>query len=373
MRFLHLADLHLGRVLNNYALLEDQRYTLNALVGTVQSQRIDAVLIAGDVYQKSSPPSEAMTLFSDFLVKLNELGVKVFVISGNHDSAERISYLAPFMARDGVHIAGTFSGRLQTVTLTDAYGPIHIHMLPFIRPVNVRQYTDKKISDYTEAVRAVMEDSPIDRTERNILIAHQYVTGAVLSDSEERVVGGLDNVDQSVFEGFDYVALGHLHTPQRVGSDTVRYSGSLLKNSFSEVDHKKTAACLDVREKGELDISLIPIPVNRDMREVKMTLAEVLAQPYSEDLMRVILTDEEVPPDARVTVTTVFPNLLSFGVCNSKTTEETSVDAGTNGTKKTVEELFSDFYAMQNNGVLPTEAHLEVLRGILEDLEDDEK
>lgn len=371
MRFLHLADLHLGRVLNNYNMLEDQRYTLNALVKTVSEQKIDAVLIAGDVYQKASPPAEAMTLFSDFLCKLHELNVKVFIISGNHDSAERVSYLAPFMARDGIFVTDTFSGKLQTVTLTDGYGPVHIHMLPFIRPVSVRPFTEKKINDYTDAVRAVIEASEMDRSERNILIAHQYVTGAVLSDSEERVVGGLDNVDGSVFEGFDYVALGHLHTPQRVGRDTVRYSGSLLKNSFSEVGHVKKAVCIEMREKGETELSFIPVPVAREMREIKMPLSEVLAQPYSEDLMRVILTDEDVPPDARVTVTTVFPYLLSFGVCNSKTTEETGVDAGEILRTNTVEELFSDFYAMQNNGVRPGEEHLKVLRSILEDLEEE--
>ena len=370
---MHLADLHLGRVLNNYNLLEDQRYTLNALVDTVREQKIDTVLIAGDVYQKSSPPAEAMTLFSDFLYKLNTAGVKVCVISGNHDSAERVSYLAPFMARDGIYVTDTFTGKLQTVTLSDAFGPIRIHMLPFIRPANVRPYTDRKIADYTDAVRAVIDASGIDTSERNILIAHQFVTGAVLSDSEERVVGGLDNVDGSVFEDFDYVALGHLHTPQKVGRDTVRYSGSLLKNSFSEVNHKKTAVCIDMQEKGNISYSLVPVPVIRDMREVRMTLNEVLAQPYSEDLVRVVLTDEEVPPDARVTVTTVFPNLLSFGICNSKTTEETSVDAGEIQQGKTVEELFSDFYAMQKNGVKPTQAHLEVLRSILDGLEDREK
>lgn len=373
MRFLHLADMHLGRVLNNFNLLEDQRYTLNALADTVREQKIDAVLIAGDVYQKSSPSGEAMTLFSDFLLKLNKLGVKVFVISGNHDSAERIAYLAPFMARDGIYITEAFSGKPQTITLEDEYGPIRIHMLPFIRPISMRQFTDRKIVDYTDAVRAALNASPIDPAERNILIAHQYVTGAVLSDSEERVVGGLDNVDGSVFEHYDYVALGHLHTPQRVGRDTVRYAGSLLKNSFSEVNHKKTAVCIDMREKGNITLSYIPISVCRDMREVRMPLAEVLAQPYSEDLMRVILTDEDVPPDARVTVTTVFPYMLSFGISNSKTTEETSVDAGEDMQKKTVEELFSDFYAMQNNGIRPTEEHLTVLRSILEGLEDEQK
>lgn len=373
MRFLHLADLHLGRVLNNYDMLEDQRYTLEALVKMTADQKIDCVLIAGDVYQKASPPADAMSLFSGFLCRLRDLGVKVFVISGNHDSAERVSYLAPFMARDGIYVSDTFAGKLQTVTLTDEYGPVRIHMLPFIRPAGVRAFTDKKITDYTDAVRAVIEASPVDHSERNILIGHQYVTGAVLSDSEERVVGGLDNVDGSVFEGFDYVALGHLHTPQRVGRDTVRYAGSLLKNSFSEVGHRKTAVCIDMKEKGKTELSFLPIPVAREMREIRMTLREVLEQPYSEDLMRVILTDEDVPPDARVTVTTVFPNLLSFGVCNSKTTEETGVDAGEFIRKNTVEELFSDFYAMQNNGVRPGEDHLRVLRGILEDLEEKER
>lgn len=371
MRFLHIADLHLGRVLNNFNLLEDQRYTLRGLIETVKEQKIDAVLIAGDVYQKSSPPAEAMTLFSDFLCELRDLDVKVFVISGNHDSAERVSYLAPFMARDGVFVSDTFAGKLQTFTLEDEFGPVRIHLLPFIRPVNERPFTSKKLEDYTDAVRAVIEASSVDPKERNVLIAHQYVTGAVLSDTEERVVGGLDNVDGSVFDAFDYVALGHLHTPQRVGRDTVRYAGSLLKYSFSEVGHKKTAVVIDAGPKGEIKLSLVPIPAVREMREIKMTLEEVLRQPYSEDLMRVILTDEDVPPDARVTVTTVFPNLLSFGVCNSKTTEETNVDAGEFVQRNTVEELFSDFYAMQNNGVRPDEEHLKVLRGILEKLEDE--
>ena len=373
MRFLHLADLHLGRVLNNYNLLEDQRYTLQALTDTVRTEKVDAVLIAGDIYQKASPQAEAMTLFSDFLLRLNEMGVKVFAISGNHDSAERVSYLSSFMAREDVYLTDAFNGRLKTVTLEDTYGPLHIHMLPFIRPANVRPFTDRKIGDYTDAVRAVIENSDIDPSERNLILAHQYVAGAVLSGTEELVVGGLDVVDGSVFDPFDYVALGHLHTPQRVGRDTVRYAGSLLKYSFSEIGHKKTAVLIDMKEKGNVTYQLVPVPFRRDMREVRETLREVLSEPYSEDLIRVILTDENVPPDARVTVTTVFPYMLSFGVSNSKTTEETGVDAGEIETNKTVEELFSDFYAMQNNGVLPTEEHLTVLRSILEELEGTER
>lgn len=371
MKFIHTADLHLGRVLNNIDLTEDQRETLFELADIAVREKADAVLIAGDVYQKAQPSAAAMTLFSDFLLRLNENGVRAVVIPGNHDSGERVAYLAPFMERGGVYVCGPFRGTLEKTVFHDAEGDVNVYMLPFLRPGEVRAHcAGADVKDYTDAVRTVLERAGIDFAERNVILAHQYVTGAVLCDSEEHVIGGLDNVDGSVFEGFDYVALGHLHTPQRVGKDTVRYSGSLIKNALAEKDHHKSVVVIELGKKGEVTLRTEPLHQRRDVREVRGSLGELLDMAPSMDLVRAVVTDENVPPDARVSLSAVFPNMIAFAVENSKTNEERSVDAGETLREQTVEELFTDFYAMQNNGELPDEEHLKVLRDVLGTIEE---
>ena len=235
MRFLHIADLHLGKQMNDVTLLPDQEYILHQILSVAENERADAVLIAGDVYQRSSPQAEAMALLDRFISRLAEQGRQVFIISGNHDSAQRISYFSSLIKASGVYVTEAFDGRLQSVALRDREGEIIIWMLPFLRPSQVKRHLpEKKITTYQDAVEAVLRQTPIDPKKRNILLCHQFITGCETSDSEERAVGGLDNIDASVFDAFDYVALGHIHKPQKVRRDTLRYAGSPLKYSFSE-------------------------------------------------------------------------------------------------------------------------------------------
>ena len=241
MKFVHLSDLHIGKRVNGFSMLEDQKYILDSITEIIKTECPDAVFIAGDVYDKSVPPAEAVQLFDDFLVTLAQLNPKIFVISGNHDSAERIAFGGRLMESDGVYMSPVYNGRVIPVEINDKYGPVRIYMLPFIKPAHVRAaFPDEEIYSYTDAVRTAIDKMNIDTTVRNILITHQFVTGASKCDSEDITVGGTDNVDAYVFEPFDYTALGHIHGPQNAGSDSIRYCGTPLKYSFSECGHKKS-------------------------------------------------------------------------------------------------------------------------------------
>ena len=371
MKFMHLSDLHIGKRLNDLSLIEDQAYALDRAAELAARERVDAVLIAGDVYQKASPQAEAMTLFDSFLTRLAEKGMRVFIISGNHDSDRRISYFSKFLKKTGVFVSEAFEGMLQTVTVSDEYGPIYIHLLPFLRPTSVKRFfPDSEIHTYEDAVRAVISHSNVDQTTRNVLICHQLVTGAETCDSEEEAVGGLDNISPSAFEGFDYVALGHIHKPQRAGRDNMRYAGSLLKYSLSEKDHKKSVCILEMKEKGDLTITLHEIETLRDVREVRGEMNALLNEPYSEDYVRCVVTDELPPPDARVTLSTVFPNMIKFSIENSKTQADMDISPDNNIENKSVMDLFSEFFMLQNGGQTPSDKHLSVIEEILKEMEE---
>lgn len=371
MKFLHLADLHLGKRLNDFSFLEDQVRLLCQVEEIARSERADAVLIAGDVYQKASPQSEAMAAFDQFITRLKEMGLAVFVISGNHDSAQRISYFSSLLKSSGVYVSEAFDGHLQQVTLQDEHGELVVSLLPFLKPIQVRRfYPDEKIETYQDAVQAVLRHSPVDTAKRNVLVCHQFITGAETSDSEEKTVGGLDNIDAAVFADFDYVALGHIHKPQQCARrETLRYAGSLMKYSFSEVNQKKSVTVVEMEEKGEISIRTVPLAPPHDMRLVEGLMDDVLAMPYSEDYVWVTLRDELPPPDARVTVSTVFPNMMKFSVVNSKTKTDIDVLAREAMENKSPEELFSDFYRLQNNDCPPGPRHMEILRSLRKELE----
>lgn len=370
MKFLHIADLHLGKRLNGVSFLEDQISLLNQISALAAAERADAVVIAGDVYQKASPQSEAMAAFDAFVTRLAAAGIRVLVISGNHDSAQRISYFSALVRNAGVYVSEEFTGTVQTVALSDAFGEVRFGLLPFLKPIQARRfYPDEKIETYEDAVRAVLRHSPVDPAARNVLVCHQFVTGAETCDSEETAVGGLDCVDASAFDDYDYVALGHIHGPQRLKRDTLRYAGSLMKYSFSEVNHRKSVTVVEMLEKGDVRLHTVPLTALHDMRTVEGMLSDVMAMPYSEDYVWVTIHDELPPPDARVTISTVFPNMLKFSVVNSKTKMDIDVLAREQMESKSVPELFSDFYRLQNNDVAPSERHIEMLTAILKELE----
>ena len=370
VKFLHIADLHLGKRLNGVSFLEDQISLLNQISALAEAEHADAVVIAGDVYQKASPQSEAMAAFDAFVTRLAAAGIRVLVISGNHDSAQRISYFSALVRNAGVYVSEEFTGTVQTVALSDAFGDVRFGLLPFLKPIQARRfYPDEKIETYEDAVRAVLRHSPVDPAARNVLVCHQFVTGAETCDSEETAVGGLDCVDASAFDDYDYVALGHIHGPQRLKRDTLRYAGSLMKYSFSEVNHRKSVTVVEMLEKGDVRLHTVPLTAPHDMRTVEGMLSDVMAMPYSEDYVWVTIHDELPPPDARVTISTVFPNMLKFSVVNSKTKMDIDVLAREQMESKSVPELFSDFYRLQNNDVAPGERHIEMLTAILKELE----
>ena len=371
MRFLHIADLHLGKQMNDLSLLPDQKYILDQIADIARDEHADAVLIAGDVYQRSSPQAEAMALFDAFVSQLAADGKKVFVISGNHDSALRVAYFAALVKSSGVYVSEAFDGALQSVALRDEHGELVVWLLPFLRPSQVRRaLPEAKIATYQDAVEAVLERARVDRSKRNILLCHQFITGCETSDSEERAVGGLDNIDVGVFDAFDYVALGHIHKPQRVLRDTLRYAGSPLKYAFSEADHKKSVAVVDVRGKGDVAVRTVPLRPLHDVRLVEGMLDELMQRPYSEDYLWVTVHDELPPPDARVTLSVNFPNMMKFSIVNSRTKQDVDVLATQSMERKTIPELFSDFYRLQNNDQAPGEAHMRVLEAVLRALEE---
>ncbi|MBQ1256623.1 MAG: exonuclease SbcCD subunit D [Clostridia bacterium] len=370
MKFMHLSDLHIGKRLNDISLLEDQAYALDRVFELAMSENVDGVLIAGDVYQKASPQAEAMTVFDAFLTRLSKTGKRVYIISGNHDSDRRISYFAHFLKNNGVYVTEAFDGTLQKVEVSDEYGKINIHLLPFLRPTSVKRFfPEEEIVSYEDAVRCVFRHSSINENERNVLLCHQLVTGAETCDSEEEAVGGLDNISPSAFDGFDYVALGHIHKPQRAGRECMRYAGSLLKYSLSEKDHKKSICIVDMKEKGNVSVELFPFDTIRDVREVRGEMDELLKLPYSEDYVRCVITDELPPPDARVTLSTVFPNMIKFSIENSKTQVEMDVSQGNDIENKSVMDLFREFYGLQNGGQEPSEKHISVIEEILKEME----
>ena len=374
MKFLHTSDLHLGRQLGEIPLLDDQKIILNQIVHIAASERVDALLIAGDVYQKASPQAEAMAAFDDFVTRLTALGVKLFIISGNHDSAQRISYFSALLRRAGVHMSEAFDGSLQCVSMRDEYGEVNIYLLPFIRPSWVRRFfPDEKLASYQEAVQAVLRRSELDCTKRNVLLCHQFITGAEQSDSEEKSVGGLDNIDAAVFDDFDYVALGHIHKPQRMMRDSLRYAGSIMKYSFSEVNHRKSVTIVEMGEKGKIAMHAVPLHAPHDVRKVEGMFDEVMCMERSEDYVWITLHDELPPVDARRRLLTVFPNQIKYSIENSKTKADIDVLAREEMENKSTVELFSDFYSLQNNDVAPDARQIKMLERILKEMEEESK
>lgn len=370
MKFIHIADLHLGKMMNDLSLLAEQEAVLQQVVEISAQENVDAVLIAGDVYQRSTPQAEAMALFDRFVSQLADAGRKVFIISGNHDSAQRISYFSSLVKDAGVYITEAFDGTLQHVSMKDRDGELVVWMMPFLRPGQVKRvYPEEKITSYQEAIAAVMRNNLIDPAKRNVLMCHQFVAGAQVCDSEEVSVGGLEQVDGHLFEAFDYVAMGHIHGPQRLLRDTMRYAGSPLKYSFSEVNHHKSLTLVNMEEKGQVQVRLVPLHPVHDVRLVEGKLADLLALPYTEDYVWVTLHDEIVPPDAKVSLTVNFPNMLKYSVVNSKTKYDLDVQALEVMEKKSVLELFCDFYSLQNNGQLPGDHHVKVLDKVIRELE----
>ena len=355
MKLLHLSDLHLGKRVNEFSMLEDQAYILSRIMDIIDAERPQAVIIAGDIYDKSVPSAEAVRLFDDFLYRLSLRELQVFAISGNHDSAERTAFASRLISGSGVHLSPVYDGKVLPVRLEDAHGAVNFYMLPFIKPAHVRAaFPEAEINSYTDALRLAVEKLQMDSSERNVLIAHQFVTGASRSDSEDVSVGGLDNVDSDVFAGIDYVALGHIHRAQSCGSDNIRYCGTPLKYSFSEADHYKSVTVVELGPKGQLQLHTPALTPLRDMRIIRGSFAQVTDKTFYEntptdDYLQVILTDEEDIPEAIGKLRVIYPNIMKLTYDNTRTRTHQCIDGAEDVEKKSPLQLFAELYEQQNN------------------------
>ena len=377
MKFVHLGDLHIGKRVNDFLMLNDQEYVLEQIIDIISKEKIDGVLIAGDVYDKQVPSLEAIKLFDDFLTRIANMDVKVFIISGNHDSAERLSFAGRLIEKSGVYIAPMYEGNVIKHTVKDEYGDIDIYMLPYVKPVYVKKYyPDREIDSYNDALKCAMESIDIDEKKRNIIVAHQFVTGATVCDSEELSIGGLENVDASIFDKFDYVALGHIHGAQKVQRDTLRYSGTPLKYSFSEINHKKSIPIVEIKDKkdNEVDIGieLKELKPLHDMRKIKgeydeITLKENYINTDTRDYMHIILTDEDDIPDAIGKLRAIYPNIMKLEYDNARTRSNNKLDIVNGIEEKTPLDLFKELYELQNNQEVSDEQE-KYLRDIFESI-----
>ena len=375
MKFVHLSDLHIGKRVNEVSMLEDQEYILNSIIDIVCIEKPDAVLIAGDVYDKSVPSAEAVTLFDDFLYRLSKLALSVFIISGNHDSAERLAFGSRMMEGAGIHVSSLYKGEISPIELEDEYGTVKFWMLPFVKPGHVKRwYPEDNIESYTDAVKLAIEKMNIDESERNVIIAHQFVTGASSCESEEISVGGMDNVDGAVFSCFDYAALGHIHGPQSVGLERIRYCGTPLKYSFSELGHIKSLSVVELGQKGSLSLKAIPLVPRRDMREIRGSYEQISAKSFyegmnTEDYLHIILTDEEDVPEAVGRLRSIYPNIMKLSYDNTRTRSSNEIKAVEDLKKKAPLELFEELYELQNNQPM-TEEQRSFSRRIIEEIQE---
>ena len=362
MKLIHLSDLHLGKRLNEFSLGEDQEYILNQILQIAEAEQPDAVVIAGDVYDKAIPSVEAVSLFDEFLVRLAALHIHIFVISGNHDSPERIAFGSRLLEETGIHLSPVYGGSVESVTLEDAFGPVDFYLLPFVKPIHVRRFFPEDPTDtYTQALSTAVVHMNLDEHRRNVLVTHQFVTGASRSDSEEISVGGADNVDSAVFDAFDYVALGHIHSPQHCGSEKIRYCGTPLKYSFSEAKDTKSVTVAELKEKGNLVIRTVPLKPLRELVELRGTFGELTDRHFYEnttwtrDYVRLTLTDEEDIPDAVGKQRLIYRNLMKLDYDNARTRSNAEIAGAPAQDSRSPLELFADFYELQNNRPMTAE------------------
>lgn len=376
MKLIHLSDLHIGKRVNEISMLEDQAHILAQILDIIHSEAPDALVIAGDVYDKSIPSAEAMTLFDDFLCRLAQHQLPVFIISGNHDSPERLSFASRLLDSSGIHISPVYNGEITPFTLRDDHGEVDIWLLPFIKPAHVKRFCPQEdITSFTDACRAAVARMAVDPQRRNVLVAHQFVTGAATCESEEISVGGSDNVDASVFDGFDYVALGHIHGPQNIGSNRLRYCGTPLKYSFSEAGHYKSVTVAELGQKGDLQLRTVPLTPLHDLRELRGSFAQLTDKSFystqtTEDYLHIILTDEEDVPEAVGQLRLIYPNLMKLSYDNTRTRTDQVISAAENIQRKSPLELFEELYELQNNQPMSHEQRA-FTRQLIEDIQEE--
>lgn len=354
MRFLHLADLHIGKRVNGFSMIEDQKFVFEQVYNVIENEKIDGIIMAGDIYDKPVPSAEAVKLFDEMLTRLVSINLPIFVISGNHDSAERIGFGSDILSAAKVYMSRVYNGNLQKIELEDDYGKINVYLLPFIKPATVKNiYKEAEIKDYDDALECVLSQEKIDETKRNVIVSHQFVTGATRSESEEVSVGGLDNVSVENYEAFDYVALGHIHRAQQMGRESARYAGTLLKYSFSEEKHNKSMTIVDLKEKGNIEIKEIPVKPLHDLKTIKGKFSKITSEEFykelkKEDYYRAVLTDEDDILNAIGKLKSIYPNLMSMEYDNTRTRSYSVVDNVETGETKSPLDYFEEFFEKQN-------------------------
>ena len=377
MKLFHLSDLHIGKRVNEFSMIEDQKYILTQILYAADQEKPDGILISGDVYDRTIPTAEAVQMFDAFLTRLSEQKIPAFIISGNHDSAERLAFGSSLMGKSGIYFSKVYDGTVEKIPMQDAYGTVWIYLLPFLRPSTIRHALPERaeeVQSAADAVRIALEQTKIDEKERNVLLAHQFLTGAKRCDAEELQVGDVDQIPAELFASFEYVALGHIHSPQKVGRETVRYCGAPLKYSFSEAGQEKSITVVELKEKGSVDLRTIPLKPLHDLRKIRGTYLEVTAKSFyenrdCEDYLQVTLTDEEDVPDGMAKLRTIYPNLMRLEYDNKRTRSNAEVRAAERVEEKSELELFQEFYELQNNQPM-TEVQEqfveELLRGMKE-------
>ena len=370
MKLLHVSDLHIGKKVNGFSMLEDVVHVLNRIVEVGKDLKADGLIIAGDIYDNSIPPVEAVRVFDEFISELHEAKIPLFIVSGNHDNISRVSFGANIMANEKVYIAPKYSGEVTSVLIGKN---VRIWLLPFIRPLNVREfYPDFELGSYNDMVRVVTENLEVDKNEVNILVAHQFVTcgatGPERSESESSFLGTLENVDVSNFDKFDYVALGHIHKPQIMGRKNVRYSGAPIKYSFSEKNDKKSMVLLNIDEKKKsIKTELITFEPLHDMKEFVGNFEDLVKLVRCEDYVRIVLKDEEFIPDVKHKLEVKFPNIMEIVYDNRYTRENNEGEFVKNLKEKSPLMVFKEFYEMRNNSPM-SEDKVKIVEGIMEEI-----
>lgn len=379
MKIIHLADLHIGKRVNEFSMIDDQKYILNQILKIIDKEKPDAVIIAGDVYDKQVPSIEAVELLDSFISDISKRKTTTFIISGNHDSAERLAFGSSLMAMGKIYISPVYNGKISKYTLKNDFGSANFYLLPFVKPSHVKRFfPDKKIESYTDAIKVVIDNLKLDTSEINILIAHQFVTGASRTESEEISVGGLDNVDASVFEDFDYVALGHIHRPQKIGTERIRYCGTPLKYSFSEVNDTKSVPIIEINSKEDFNLRMIPLIPKRDMRKIRGTYEELTTKnsyenTNTDDYIHVTLTDEFNVADAIQKLRVIYKNIMKLEYDNMRTRESRKINLDDMVIEnKNPLEIFSEFYKLQNNKEMNDEQK-EIIKKIMEEVWEENK
>ena len=379
MKIIHLADLHIGKRVNEFSMIDDQKYILNQILEIIDKEKPDAVIIAGDVYDKQVPSIEAVELLDSFISDISKRKTTTFIISGNHDSAERLAFGSSLMAMGKIYISPVYNGKISKYTLKNDFGSANFYLLPFMKPSHVKRFfLDKKIESYTDAIKVVVDNLKLDTSEINILIAHQFVTGASRTESEEISVGGLDNVDASVFEDFDYVALGHIHRPQKIGTERIRYCGTPLKYSFSEVNDTKSVSIIEINSKEDFNLRTIPLIPKRDMRKIRGTYEELTTKnsyenTNTDDYIHVTLTDEFNVADAIQKLRVIYKNIMKLEYDNMRTRESRKINLDDMVIEnKNPLEIFSEFYKLQNNQEMDDEQK-EIIKKIMEEVWEENK